>query len=347
MELHSDSATSDVRLSAPSGLRVAAAATAISLAALALGAGRAGAQDVGTLQSRISDARSQAQSLASDIDSKTSELAAARSRAAAAAQREQQLAGLLAEGQQREAELSQRVSEARDRLAAAKARLRRALDALSDRLVAIYKGDVPDVTTLLLDSNGFDDLATRADYLKRIEDADADLAARVRALRDDVETQLAAVSRARAAAAAYNRRVEAAHEQIDAARAQAESQAAALADARAAQAASLNDLRSQVGGWEQQVQHLQSVSAAQAQQQVADWVGDWAIPQSIVMCESGGNFHAVNPSSGAGGAYQILPSTWSAYGGHGSPQNASPGEQSRIAGQIWADSGPSAWACAG
>ena len=42
------------------------------------------------------------------------------------------------------------------------------------------------------------------------------------------------------------------------------------------------------------------------------------------MCESGGNFGAVNPSSGAGGAYQILPSTWRLYGGSGSPQSASP-----------------------
>ena len=38
------------------------------------------------------------------------------------------------------------------------------------------------------------------------------------------------------------------------------------------------------------------------------------------MCESGGNYGAVNPSSGAGGAYQILPSTWRLYGGKGSPQ---------------------------
>ena len=64
------------------------------------------------------------------------------------------------------------------------------------------------------------------------------------------------------------------------------------------------------------------------------------------MCESGGNFNAVNPSSGAGGAYQILPSTWRLYGGSGAPQDASPSEQSQIASQIWADSGPSAWVCA-
>ena len=73
--------------------------------------------------------------------------------------------------------------------------------------------------------------------------------------------------------------------------------------------------------------------------------GGYSIPSSIVQCESGGNYHAVNPSSGAGGAYQIMPSTWAAYGGTGLPQNASPAEQNAIAAKIWAASGPSAWSC--
>ena len=50
------------------------------------------------------------------------------------------------------------------------------------------------------------------------------------------------------------------------------------------------------------------------------------------MCESGGNYGAVNPSSGAGGAYQILPSTWELYGGQGEPQDAPKAEQDSIAG---------------
>lgn len=71
----------------------------------------------------------------------------------------------------------------------------------------------------------------------------------------------------------------------------------------------------------------------------------YAIPSGIVACESGGDWGAVNPTSGAGGAYQILPSTWTYYGGTGAPQDASPAEQSAIAGQIWADSGSAAWVC--
>jgi peptidoglycan hydrolase-like protein with peptidoglycan-binding domain len=73
--------------------------------------------------------------------------------------------------------------------------------------------------------------------------------------------------------------------------------------------------------------------------------GGYAIPSSIVQCESGGDYSAVNPSTGAGGAYQILPSTWQAYGGQGLPQDASPAEQSRIASEIYASQGPSAWSC--
>lgn len=71
----------------------------------------------------------------------------------------------------------------------------------------------------------------------------------------------------------------------------------------------------------------------------------YSIPSSIVQCESGGNWGAVNSSSGAGGAYQILPSTWAAYGGTGSPQDASPAEQSAVAARIYAAQGSSAWSC--
>lgn len=62
-------------------------------------------------------------------------------------------------------------------------------------------------------------------------------------------------------------------------------------------------------------------------------------------CESGGSYSARNPSSTAGGKYQILQSTWDLYGGHGAPEDAPKAEQDRIAAEIWADSGGSAWVC--
>lgn len=75
--------------------------------------------------------------------------------------------------------------------------------------------------------------------------------------------------------------------------------------------------------------------------------GSGTPPSYVAQCESGGDYHAVNPSSGAGGKWQILPSTWAAQGGQGSPQNASPQEQDRIAGKIWnGGAGASQWSCA-
>jgi peptidoglycan hydrolase CwlO-like protein len=331
----------------PSGLLRAAALGALGAATLALATAPAAGQSIGELQGKIDAAEADAQSLAAEIDAQGAELVAIRGQAASAAAREAELTAVLAEGEEREANLEADVAAAQERLAAARERLRRAIDVLSDRLVSIFKGDTPDETLVLLNAEGFDDLTTRAELLRRIQDADSQLAARVRSLRDSVEKHLATVEEARDQQAAHNDEVESARDQIAAARARAEAQAAALAAARAAQAASLESLRSQVSGWTSQVQEAQAISAAQAQEAVAGWVGDWAIPAGIVMCESGGNYGALNPSSGAGGAYQIIPSTWQLYGGSGAPQNASQAEQDRIAAQIWADSGASAWECAG
>ncbi len=326
------------------------ARAAVALVAM-VGAGGAVAaaasgQTVGELDSKIAQAHAQADQLGAQIQARTQELAAARQQATAAAAREAQLTSLLAAGEQRAAELQAKVTAAEGRLERKRVQLRSALRALAARLVAIYEGNSPDPTEVLLSAHGFDDLATRAALLGRIERYDSALASRVRTLKHQVAVELAAARNAHAQAVAYNQRLAAARSQIDAVRARAESQAAALDAARRSEQGALASLQSQVQTWQQQVEQAQQVSAAQAQQTVTNWVGKWAIPAYIVMCESGGNFQAMNPSSGAGGAYQILPSTWRLYGGTGLPQDASPAEQSRIAAMIWADSGPAAWQCA-
>jgi septal ring factor EnvC (AmiA/AmiB activator) len=327
--------------------RVAALLAAATLAVLGLGVARSGAQGIDELSAKIAGAEEEAAALGAEIEAASAELAAVQERAIAAAQREAELSEVLARGEQREARLEAAVASAAAELDAARARLRGALDTLSDRLVAIYRSGTPDAATLLLESEGFDDLATRAEYLRRIEEADAALVGSVRALRDAVAKRLAAVEDAEARAEAFNEQVAAARDQIAAVRAEAEAEAAALADARAAREAAIEQLRSRIGTWTDEVQRLERISARQAAAEVGEWFGDYAIPESIVMCESGGNWDAVNPSSGAGGAYQILPSTWELYGGEGNPEDASPAEQSAIAAQIWADSGSAAWVCAG
>jgi septal ring factor EnvC (AmiA/AmiB activator) len=320
---------------------------ALIVFALALGAASSGAQDIGALNAKIDGARAQAQGLAAEIDSASAELAATQSRALAAAAHEAELSATLARGEEREARLEAEARAAGARLEAARARLGRALDTLATRLVEIYKNGTTDPAVILLEAEGFDDLTTRMEYLQRIEAADEGLIVRVRALREQVAAQLVALERAEAEAAAFNEQVAAARDQIASVRAAAEAQATALAEARSRRQAALESLQGQVGEWSAEVQRLERISAREADEEVSEWFGDWAIPESIVQCESGGNWDAVNPSSGAGGAYQILPSTWELYGGEGNPEDASPAQQSEIASQIWADSGSAAWVCAG
>ena len=331
------------------GLAVRATAVFVAGVALAIPVARADAQSVGDLNAKIEAARSQAEGLGAQIEEDMIALAGARQEAAAAAAREAELSDVLARGQERAAALAERVEAAQARLAAARARLARAIQALADRLVAIYKSADPDATAVLLDARGYDDLATRAELLGRIQAADRALVERVRTMKAEVARTLAAVELAKQQADAFNERIESARDQIASVRAAAEARAAQLAEARQAQASALASLQSKMDGWADEVQRLEEISAQEAAEEVAGWsgTGDWAIPEAIVMCESGGNYGALNSSSGAGGAYQILPSTWNLYGGKGLPHQASPAEQDAIAAQIWADSGPGAWVCAG
>lgn len=73
-----------------------------------------------------------------------------------------------------------------------------------------------------------------------------------------------------------------------------------------------------------------------------------AAPGSFQACviqrESGGNPRAVNPSSGAGGLYGFLPSTWHGLGFPGLPENAPVWEQNAAFAKEYAQSGTSAWA---
>lgn len=88
----------------------------------------------------------------------------------------------------------------------------------------------------------------------------------------------------------------------------------------------------------------QAVTASGSPASPAQQGGRWSIPAEIVMCESGGDYNAVNSTgSGARGAYQLMPSTYYANGGDGS---WSPADQDRVAARVWnGGAGRSQWAC--
>lgn len=317
------------------------------LAAFLLAGAVAQAQDVDSLRARVERAQGEASALAAEIRSTQEQLAAAEAEAADASARERRLAGLLAEGQERAAELAAAVERTERRLAAEKRRLRRARRALAQRLVAIYTGGSPSTAGVVLASGDFDELALRAEYLERIEQSDSELAGRVEGVRDAVRRDLERVAELERRVREHNARLAAARAEIGAVRAAAEEAAARLGSLEAARADALARLKAKIGGWVEDIEEAEAASRAAAEETVGRWLGGpFSIPTYVVMCESGGNYGALNPSSGAGGAYQILPSTWESYGGRGAPHEAPKAEQDRIAAEIWADSGGSAWVCA-
>ena len=295
-----------------------------------------------SLQNRIDSARSSAGQLSARVSAQTARIVSLTEQAHQAGARAMVLNAQVQRAEARSRQLAAQLAAAQSRLDRLRAQYAASVKLLDQRLVAIYESDPPDNVTVLLNSDGYDDLSTRAAYLQALHDADQRIAERVAELRDQVAAHVHEVADLKRQSDAEAAQLASERASFQAAERQAEQAAAAVTQARAATQASLAKVQGQVD---------QLVAEQEAQQRAASGApaylgGPYAIPTYIVMCESGGNYHAVNPSSGAGGAYQILPSTWHAYGGQGAPQDAPKAEQDRIAAEIWRDSGPSAWSCA-
>jgi peptidoglycan hydrolase CwlO-like protein len=325
--------------------RRAALGAGIAVAAVvAVGVGFAGAKDP-SLQDKISAARSDAGQLSNKVNSQTAQIASLTAQAHAAGARAMVLNAQVENAQARSDQLAEQLDAAQRQLDQLRAQYAKAVKQLDQRLVAIYESDAPDYVTVLLNSNGFDDLSTRTDYLNALHDADMRIADRVASLRDQMAQHTHQVADLKQESDAQAQQLSADKASFLASEQAANQSATAVASARSGTQAALSDAQGQVASLEQQ-KAAQAAAVGTGAGAPAYLGGPYSIPTYIVMCESGGNYHALNASSGAGGAYQILPSTWAAYGGQGAPQDAPKAEQDRIAAEIWRDSGPSAWSCA-
>lgn len=123
----------------------------------------------------------------------------------------------------KQAELDHAVAEldaAKRHLAVMRARLKRALVALRERLIAIYQTGTPDVLSVIVGADGYDDLIGRTEYLNQIRGMDEAVVTRVRDLRNQVKRTVA--------------RLRAVKDQIEAARDSIAAEEQALATARSA-----------------------------------------------------------------------------------------------------------------
>src|SRR4051794_24160466 len=82
-----------------------------------------------------------------------------------------------------------KLERAKDRLARLKVYLAKAQKVLAARLVQMYKDGEPDVLTVVLESDGFDDLLERTQFLDRITDQDNQIITKVRSLKAQTTKQ--------------------------------------------------------------------------------------------------------------------------------------------------------------
>src|SRR5262249_55988088 len=144
----------------------------------------------------------------------------------------------------------------------AKERLRRARRVLAARLVAMYESGAPDTASVILAASSFDEMATRTEYLTRIQQSDSALAQRVASVRRAVAAALRRIAALEARVDAYNERLAAARSEVASVRAAAEGAAAHLQSIEAARQASLAKLKTSIGTW---VKEIQAAKAARAE----------------------------------------------------------------------------------
>ena len=121
---------------------------------------------------------------------------------------------------------------AKRRLAVVKARLKRALVALRERLVAIYQTGTPDILSVIVDAGGYDDLVDRTEYLNRINGLDEAVVTRVRDLRDQVKRTVARLRTAKNTIEAARDAIAAEEQALAGARAAVQSRQAELVSVR-------------------------------------------------------------------------------------------------------------------
>lgn len=257
---------------------------AVITATLALAGGTALAQDLETQrdskEAELMEVREEGEVLSTEISKYSDQVDQLAGEVAILRNREAIVAEQLAQTQARLDTEAARLAELQERLG-------RSLNVLSRRLVEIYKSDEPDALTVILESDGFDDLVSRYDYLDRIQDQDAGIVDRVRILRNESENLVQEIRAARDEIAA--RKAE-----LERTRAQLEAREAELAAVRDQKAAALEETKGREERLEGDVSALSEKIQAQLQAAQASTTTSDPLPAGPIQGASGGFIWPVN-----------------------------------------------------
>ncbi len=347
-------------------IRIWLAAVAAVLAFAALPAASNADPSLGDLNSQLSHEQSRQHSLSASIGQLSHNISALDGQISLVRSREASVRSDLERDRNQLTRIRTQLAQERHLFAVLKARLARARTILARQLVSDYERDKPDLIGVVLDARGFNDLLEQIDFLQRAQGQTQSIIKFTqtdKTAADNAQHRLAGLEATKVqvtnAAATRVRALAGMHALL-------QSKQTALARARDAQQVTLqasratgSHLRTAIA--RAQAAQVAAARAAAAQPQAPSSSGPapatggpplgpnggWAIPYSIVLCETGGTNVPPNYAT-ASGYYAIVSAAWKQYGGSGPAAYLAPkSEQDAVARRIWDAVGPKAWVCAG
>ncbi len=149
----------------------------------------------------------------------------------------------LAATQTQLAKASEELAASHAHLARLRGHLRVALDALRERLVAMYESGSPEMIDVLIGEGDLEDIGARAEYLDRVHEQDQATADRVRTLRDGVALNVEERAAAKGEVEAARNRIAHEGEELVATRGALQGRQAELVDAKGEREAALARVR--------------------------------------------------------------------------------------------------------
>ncbi|MDQ2700138.1 MAG: peptidoglycan DD-metalloendopeptidase family protein [Actinomycetota bacterium] len=255
-------------------------------------------------QSKIDSANQKKGVLSEEIAGLSSEINAYETQVAAlrAEEREAEirLEAKQAELDQAEAEVKSAYKE----LKILAERLKRSLDVLSERLVAIYQQGETDLSELVLTSESYGELIQRSEYLEQIQNRDETVVDRVRGVRDQQRALVLKLKKAKETIESARDEIAIEEQNLATARSAVESQQNQLKAARGKRRSALSQIDEKVG-------HLEEIEAdlqAKIQEQIAAASGLNTLPAG-----------PMSSPSAAGLIWPVSGTLTSGFGGRYSP----------------------------
>ena len=302
-------------LGRPSIQALGAAVAAIVLCAAALvllvHGPIARAASSGQLQQQISSGQSRVSSLSGTVSAAANRLARLDANIASL---EHQIGSIEARLNAQRAQLLKVWNErdaARARLAKLEHYQAYAEGVLSRHLVSTYENQTPDIVSVVLEANGFQDLLERLSFARRISRQDVQIISRVRTSRRAVAAQATRLGGIEARQQKLTNVIVAQRARLATARANLVGQQVALARYRSSQAGQLANARGHLADLQRELSHLQAAQAAAASKAAS------GSSQSSGSSRSSGSSGGSAPSSSGGFTFPLPksaaspPGTWS------------------------------------